>query len=279
MMKFEYKANEENLKKTVLIAPSLWEEFRYIKLKKNLNVINTKEKKDLNAYFHMAGETFISELFSNELIDDLSETYEKAFKLILSDYRWVMLSERRWINSSTFYIGKIRELVIGCCNYIFKKKLKYLFSGGVPHSIETWILATILEKIFLGEVYIFEISSLPGYTSIFKSMDEHHQLELDSRFKLTDVSSDKYSLEAGSGDLRLVIQGKSSDLESLRQRAIHLLRTNAEDFIDPRGIVLRTGAKLNNSSLAFVYPGFGNLYPNMGKGLLNQFPGLLSRIR
>ena len=93
------------------------------------------------------------------------------------------------------------------------------------------------------------------------------------------VSSDKYSLEAGSGDLRLVIQGKSSDLESLRQRAIHLLRTNAEDFIDPRGIVLRTGAKLNNSSLAFVYPGFGNLYPNMGKGLLNQFPGLLSRIR
>ncbi len=194
-MKFEYKANEENLKKTVLIAPSLWEEFRYIKLKKNLNVINTKEKKDLNAYFHMAGETFISELFSNELIDDLSETYEKAFKLILSDYRWVMLSERRWINSSTFYIGKIRELVIGCCNYIFKKKLKYLFSGGVPHSIETWILATILEKIFLGEVYIFEISSLPGYTSIFKSMDEHHQLELDSRFKLTDVSSDKYSLD------------------------------------------------------------------------------------
>ena len=93
------------------------------------------------------------------------------------------------------------------------------------------------------------------------------------------LKNDSYSTNVGSGDYRLAIHGKTEDLESLRMRAIELSENHNEDFNDPRGIILRIGKKIDESTLAFVYPGFGNLYPHMGKGLLHQFPGLLSRIR
>lgn len=193
-MKFDYENNSKNMKRSVLIAPSAWEEFHKVKLSKYLNIINTKEIHH-NNYFHMEGETLISELFSNNLTNKNYDVYEKAYKLILSDYRWVMLSERRWLNSSTFCIAKIRELVIGCCNYIEKNNLNFLFSAGVPHCIETWTLAMIIEKVYFGEVYIFEISAMPGYASLYKGIDKHIRINLDERFKTINTSKDKYAID------------------------------------------------------------------------------------
>ena len=116
------------------------------------------------------------------------------------------------------------------------------------------------------------IISSEGYC--LKFYQASNKSELISKLK-----DDSYSLEAGSGDCRLAIHGKANDLESLRMRAIQLLHSRSDDFNDPRGIVMRTSPSVDDSTLAFVYPGFGNLYPEMGKGLLHQFPGLLSRVR
>ncbi len=193
-MRFDYISSPENLSNSVLICPDQWEEFREINLSKFLNLINPTSN-HFSSHYKLKGETNISNLFSNHLINKRVDIYEKALDFILSDYRWVMLCERRWVNSSIFYVAKIRELVIGCCNYIEDKKIKYLFSVNVPHCIETWLLAMILENIYYGEVYIFDISAIPGFISIYKGIDKLVSLELDNRFECADITAEKYALD------------------------------------------------------------------------------------
>ena len=190
-MKFEYDNIEDNFKNTVLIVPP-WDEMKDVIVSSNLKIINPKDKK----YFtYRKDETTVGALFSNDLIYENTQLYEEAYRLILSDYRWVMLCERRWINSATNYLVKIRELVIGCVNYIKKNDIKFIFNVTVPHAIETWVLSKILEEIFSGTSFIFCWSQIPGFSSLYKGIDKFIQLDLDERFNTEDLKENFHSRE------------------------------------------------------------------------------------
>ena len=106
-----------------------------------------------------------------------------------------MLCERRWINSATNYLVKIRELVIGCVNYIKKNDIKFIFNVTVPHAIETWVLSKILEEIFSGTAFIFCWAQIPGFCSLYKGIDKFIQLDLDERFTTEDLTENFHSRE------------------------------------------------------------------------------------
>ena len=117
-----------------------------------------------------------------------------------------------------------------------------------------------------------EVTSSYNYTLNFFQGASHQDL-------LNNLKTESLALQNQRQNFRLSLSGPTDQMESLRNRAIQVLESRDTDFIDPRGIVMKRGSIPDPQSLAFVYPGFGNLYEGMGKSIYQQFPGILGRIQ
>lgn len=118
-----------------------------------------------------------------------------------------------------------------------------------------------------------QILSSDNYCMRFYQGTNHEDL-------LRKLSENNFSLNNEEDQqFRLCITGPVAELESLRQRALQTLSQRHTDFEDPRGISMRCGSVVDQQSVSFVYPGFGNLYAGMGQSLLNQFSGILGRVQ
>ena len=85
-MKFDYINNSKNLEKSILLAPSGWEEYRELNISKKINIINTV-RIDFTSHIYLEGETNLGELFSNEIVKSRNDKYVEALNFIISDYQ------------------------------------------------------------------------------------------------------------------------------------------------------------------------------------------------
>ena len=70
----------------------------------------------------------------------------------------------------------------------------------------------------------------------------------------------------------------SRNQEEWKQRisqSLEYLKKNPSQILDPRGTYYQSNPIYQPGSLALVYPGFGNVYPGMGRELLTRFPKLV----
>jgi PfaB family protein len=72
-----------------------------------------------------------------------------------------------------------------------------------------------------------------------------------------------------------VVSKSHAELESRTREAIGYLREDPDQILDPNGTYYLKSPLYKPGSLAVVYPGFGNIYPGMGRSLLSRFPHLI----
>ncbi|HXC05704.1 MAG TPA: beta-ketoacyl synthase N-terminal-like domain-containing protein [Bacteroidia bacterium] len=80
------------------------------------------------------------------------------------------------------------------------------------------------------------------------------------------------------GLYRLAIVSTEADLKTYREQAINLLlrKTEQTEWLSPN---IHYRQEALNGDLAFVFTGAAAAYPNMGKSLLEEFPGLLDSLQ
>lgn len=186
-MHFDFE--DIDLSRLVFLPAPAFKEFREIKIPKEVKILNPLSKRH-PAYINLENQIHVSDLYKDFNGNDFTSKFEEGFKSIIKDYRWSLLSERRSINSNTFYLAKLKQLVYGCCKFIEENKIDILIAAGVPHCIETWAFTYLLEKIYSGKIYVIDYSPVPGFVSLYYGLDKLTPLKLNSKFETLNIKKD-----------------------------------------------------------------------------------------